>query len=75
MGMRKCGQLFDLLLCVCRKKLKTREGKAIRLRDLLKEGLERSMAKLQEKDRHNVTISFVCPDRLMISMVSLGTNT
>jgi arginyl-tRNA synthetase len=37
------------------KKLKTRAGEAIRLRDLLHEGLERSMAKLKEKDRHNVT--------------------
>ena len=44
--------------CVRSKKLKTRAGEAIRLRDLLTEGLERSMAKLQEKDRHNVSISF-----------------
>ncbi len=36
------------------KKLKTRAGEAIRLRDLLQEGVERSMAKLKEKDRHNV---------------------
>ena len=39
---------------IFRKKLKTREGKAIRLRDLLDEGLERSMKKLEEKGRDKV---------------------
>lgn len=36
------------------KKLKSRSGETIRLRDLLDEGIERSMTKLKEKDRHNV---------------------
>jgi arginyl-tRNA synthetase len=40
------------------KKLKSRAGETIRLRELLNEGLERSMAKLKEKDRHNVKIGF-----------------
>ncbi len=47
------------ILCCYRKKLKSRAGEAIRLRDLLDEGLERSMAKLKEKDRHNVISLFL----------------
>ena len=43
-----------LLLRPFRKKLKTRSGESVRLRDLLNEGLERSMAKLKEKERQNV---------------------
>jgi arginyl-tRNA synthetase len=55
------------------KKLKSRSGETIRLRDLLDEGLERSMAKLKEKDRHNVkkTIFPIFSYRL----ISLGFNT
>jgi len=34
--------------------LKSRAGDTIRLRDLLDEGIQRSLAKLKEKDRHNV---------------------
>ena len=41
------------------KKLKSRSGETIRLRDLLCEGLERSMAKLKEKNRHTVKICFL----------------
>lgn len=42
------------------KKLKSRSGETIRLRGLLDEGLERSMTKLKEKDRHTVwTISLL----------------
>ncbi|CAF0979530.1 unnamed protein product [Rotaria sp. Silwood1] len=45
---------FGVVLGEDGKKLKSRSGATIRLRDLLDEGLERSMAKLKEKDRHNV---------------------
>lgn len=37
-----------------RKKLKSRSGESIRLRDLLDEGLKRSKEKLEEKGRHTV---------------------
>lgn len=40
------------------KKLKTRSGETVRLRDLLDEGLERSMAKLKEKERDKVRNNF-----------------
>ncbi|CAF3642433.1 unnamed protein product, partial [Rotaria sordida] len=45
---------FGVVLGEDGKKLKSRSGETIRLRDLLDEGIERSIAKLQEKDRHNV---------------------
>ncbi|CAF1540374.1 unnamed protein product, partial [Adineta ricciae] len=45
---------FGVVLGENGKKLKTREGEAIRLRDLLKEGVDRSMEKLKEKGRHEV---------------------
>ncbi|CAF2517124.1 unnamed protein product [Rotaria sp. Silwood2] len=45
---------FGVVLGEDSKKLKSRSGESIRLRDLLDEGLGRSMAKLKEKDRHNV---------------------
>jgi arginyl-tRNA synthetase len=48
---------FFISFFLNRKKLKSRSGESIRLRDLLDEGLERSMAKLKEKDRHNVKIN------------------
>ena len=38
----------------CRKKFKTRSGDTVRLKDLLDEGLERSLARLIEKGRHEV---------------------
>lgn len=40
----------------CRKRLKTRSGDNVMLRDLLDEGLERSMAKLVEKKRDQVRL-------------------
>ncbi|CAF3689512.1 unnamed protein product [Rotaria sp. Silwood1] len=45
---------FGVVLGEDGKKLKSRSGETIRLRDLLDEGIERSIAKLQEKNRHNV---------------------
>ena len=42
-----------------RKRLKTRSGDNVMLKDLLEEGLERSMAKLIEKGRDKV--SHFCP--------------
>lgn len=45
---------FGVVLGEDTKKLKTRAGEAIRLRDLLNEGVERSMAKLKEKNRDKV---------------------
>jgi len=45
---------FGVVLGEDGKKLKTREGKAVRLRDLLDEGIERSMAKLKEKNRDQI---------------------
>ena len=47
---------FGVVLGEDNKKLKSRSGETIRLRGLLDEGLERSMAKLKEKDRHTVNI-------------------
>jgi arginyl-tRNA synthetase len=46
--------LLNLMFFYNRRRLRARAGEAVRLRDLLDEGLERSMAKLKEKDRHNV---------------------
>ena len=37
-----------------RKKFKTRSGDTVRLRDLLDEGLEHSLARLKEKGRDQV---------------------
>lgn len=37
-----------------RKKFKTRSGDTVRLKDLLDEGLERSLARLKEKERDKV---------------------
>lgn len=37
-----------------RKKFKTRSGDTVRLKDLLDEGLERSLARLNEKERDKV---------------------
>lgn len=45
---------FGVVLGEDGKKLKTREGKAVRLRDLLDEGIERSMTKLKEKNRDQI---------------------
>ncbi|CAF4580731.1 unnamed protein product, partial [Rotaria sp. Silwood2] len=45
---------FGVVLGEDGKKLKSRSGETIRLRDLLDEGIQRSMAKLKEKDRDNV---------------------
>lgn len=61
MGMNEMEEeVIGILIFFSRKKLKTREGEAIRLRDLLKEGIDRSMEKLKEKGRHEVSIlSFI----------------
>jgi len=45
---------FGVVLGEDKKKFKTRSGDTVRLVDLLDEGLKRSLAKLQEKERHNV---------------------
>jgi len=45
---------FGVVLGEDKKKFKTRSGDTVRLVDLLDEGLKRSMAKLEEKERHNV---------------------
>ncbi|CAF4205100.1 unnamed protein product, partial [Adineta steineri] len=42
---------FGVVLGEDGKKLKTRSGEAVRLRDLLDEGIDRSLAKLKEKNR------------------------
>ncbi|CAF3397416.1 unnamed protein product [Rotaria socialis] len=59
---------FGVVLGDDSKKLKTRAGEAIRLRDLLHEGIERSMAKLKEKDRHNV----LTPEELVKAQKSVA---
>lgn len=41
---------------VSRKKFKTRSGDNVKLRDLLNEGLERSLARLIEKGRDKVRL-------------------
>ena len=46
---------FGVVLGEDKKKFKTRSGDTVRLVDLLDEGLERSMARLQEKNRHTVS--------------------
>lgn len=43
---------FGVVLGEDKKKFKTRSGDTVRLVDLLEEGLKRSAAKLEEKDRH-----------------------
>lgn len=43
-----------MLFFLIRKKLKTRSGDTVRLRDLLEEGLRRSLQKLKEKEREKV---------------------
>lgn len=45
---------FGVVLGDDKKKFKTRSGETIRLRDLLEEGLTRSLAKLKEKERDKV---------------------
>jgi arginyl-tRNA synthetase len=45
---------FGVVLGEDRKKFKTRSGDTVRLKDLLTEGLERSLAKLVEKERDKV---------------------
>lgn len=45
---------FGVVLGENKKRLKTRSGESVRLADLLEEGLERSMKRLVEKDRHTV---------------------
>ena len=42
---------FGVVLGEDKKKFKTRSGATVRLKDLLQEGLERSLAKLKEKER------------------------
>ncbi|XP_003782010.1 arginine--tRNA ligase, cytoplasmic [Otolemur garnettii] len=45
---------FGVVLGEDKKKFKTRSGETVRLRDLLEEGLKRSMDKLKEKERDKV---------------------
>jgi arginyl-tRNA synthetase len=45
---------FGVVLGEDKKKFKTRSGETVRLRDLLDEGLARSIAKLREKERDKV---------------------
>lgn len=45
---------FGVVLGEDRKKFKTRSGDTVKLRDLLEEGLTRSLAKLKEKERDKV---------------------
>ena len=46
---------FGVVLGEDKKKFKTRSGDTVRLVDLLDEGLERSMVRLREKNRHTVS--------------------
>lgn len=48
---------FGVVLGEDKKKFKTRSGDTVRLVDLLDEGLDRSMARLREKNRHTVRIA------------------
>ena len=45
---------FGVVLGEDKKKFKTRSGDTVRLRDLLQEGLNRSLAKLKEKEREKI---------------------
>lgn len=45
---------FGVVLGEDKKKFKTRSGDTVRLKDLLEEGLTRSLAKLREKERDKV---------------------
>ena len=45
---------FGVVLGEDKKKFKTRSGETVRLKDLLEEGLTRSLAKLKEKERDKV---------------------
>jgi arginyl-tRNA synthetase len=45
---------FGVVLGDDKKKFKTRSGETVRLRDLLEEGLARSLTKLKEKERDKV---------------------
>jgi len=54
---RRVTEIFNekiVVLCWFSKKLKSRSGETIRLRDLLDEGLERSKKKLHDKGRDTV---------------------
>jgi len=59
---------FGVVLGEDGKKLKSRSGESIRLRDLLDEGIERSMTKLKEKDRHTV----LTPEELVKAQKSVA---
>ena len=43
------------MILLARKKFKTRSGDTVRLKDLLDEGLERSLDRLKEKGRDKVS--------------------
>lgn len=51
--------LITCCFCVYRKKFKTRSGDTVRLVDLLDEGLKRSLDKLKEKERDQVSIASI----------------
>ena len=63
LGLEWCrertSELISSVIClnatdVARKRFKTRSGQTVRLRDLLDEGLDRSLARLKEKERDKV---------------------
>ena len=66
-----CSYLSNV--CLPRKKFKTRKGDSVRLKDLLDEGLERSLARLKEKGRHEVR-NFNPFLLLFISLLSQGSD-
>lgn len=59
---------FGVVLGEDKKKFKTRSGDSVRLKDLLDEGLERSLARLQEKERDKV----LSPEELIAAQKSVA---
>ena len=51
----KIAQTVYTVILLARKKFKTRSGDTVRLKDLLDEGLERSLDRLKEKGRDEVS--------------------
>jgi arginyl-tRNA synthetase len=63
---------FGVVLGEDKKKFKTRSGDTVRLVDLLDEGLERSKARLQEKNRHTVSSAAVQSEMYVLINDSLS---
>lgn len=59
---------FGVVLGEDKKKFKTRSGETVRLKDLLEEGLNRSLLKLQEKERDKV----LTPDELQAAQQAVA---